>query len=185
MAKSKFKDNAATFTLFALVLLGFLAVFLAFGLEGLRSIFIVFDIILFLALIYAMHQAVPYRPDLIPRPKKKQRVVTLAQTKIGKQWQEITAKLKEGSPDNLRESVLTADQLVDNILKQIGYQGEHMADRLEKIGEGGFMSSDRLWRAHRIRNEVLHSPDFELPRTLAERTIEDYAAFLREIKVLG
>jgi len=66
----------------------------------------------------------------------------------------------------------------------MGLAGEHMADRLGQIKEAEVRTLDRLWRAHRVRNDLVHSPGFSLSLFDAKRVIDDYEAFLKEVKVL-
>ena len=99
-------------------------------------------------------------------------------------WQDITKKFNVGSPDSIRVAIIEADGLADSALKQMGLRGEHMADRLENISDQELKSLDRLWRAHKLRNDLVHSPGFEVSSGEAERAMGDYQAFLSEIGIL-
>jgi hypothetical protein len=111
-------------------------------------------------------------------------VLTVRTSQFKEQWEEILKKLAGGSRDSLKVAIVEADKLVDTVLKDAGLEGEHMADRLDKLKPEELVSFNRLWRAHRVRNEVVHSPDFEVTPALAEQTIEDYEAFLKEANII-
>ncbi|MDP3975076.1 MAG: hypothetical protein Q8P88_02220, partial [Candidatus Jorgensenbacteria bacterium] len=81
-------------------------------------------------------------------------------------------------------AIIEADKLVDDALKTSGLQGEHMADRLEKLRVEDYPTLDRLWRAHRVRNELVHTPDFGINEGDAKDVLRVYEKFLKELGAL-
>jgi len=49
---------------------------------------------------------------------------------------------------------------------------------------GHYSTLDKLWEAHRVRNNLVHTPDFNIPQAKAEEVVGDYEAFLKEVKAL-
>lgn len=155
--------------------------------DTVRPIFIVVDALLLFTLIFAINRGLANRPVLVNKPvkeKRGKRKVQMRKQFIAEQWAAISSKFSEGTPEAYKIAIIDADRLADWILRAAGVKGEHMADRLEKISASKLSTLDQLWRAHRVRNEVVHSPDFDLPARLAEQTLRDYEAFLREVKAL-
>lgn len=149
----------------------------------LKWTFIILDSALLIILIISLKNGLKFRPD--PGVKTDSRgTTTLSRAVLRERWSEVKRKFEEDTPDALKLAIIEADKLMDHILKESGFEGEHMADRLEKLAPHGLLSFDRLWRAHRLRNEIVHSPGFELHRNLAERTMRDYEAFLKEVNIL-
>jgi hypothetical protein len=156
----------------------------------LAPVFIVADIFMLAVLIFATVMVWPIRgrisrkdppthgaglghADGGAKPKKNPAVL--------KYWTAIINKANTGVPENLRSAVLEADALVDFYLKQAGYAGEHMADRLSQISRSGVKSLDRVWDTHRLRNEIAHTPGFVVTSKQAEKALLAVRDFLKEM----
>lgn len=156
-------------------------------LASIRPIFVALDAILIFIFIISLQKGLVNRPSLATKPAREKhgkRTVQIRKKIIAEQWSAVTSKFAEGTPESAKLAIIDADRLADWILKAAGVKGEHMADRLEKMAGGKLATLDQLWRAHRVRNEIVHSPDFDLPMALAERTLKDYETFLHEVKAL-
>jgi len=150
-----------------------------------RIVFIVLDIILLVAFFFVFIQAWKFRPELAPYKVRQKKAFTVRDAVFKERWDFIMKKVAgAGSVDALKLGIIEADKLADDALKKLGLHGEHMADRLEHLSIEQVRTLDRLWRAHRLRNDLVHTPDFNLTPEIAARTLEDYRAFLKEIGVL-
>jgi hypothetical protein len=153
--------------------------------QVIRWIFVVFDIALAVGIGYAFWQVLPYRPQyLLHPPKPKKRTLTLKSAVIRERWVATTKRFSTGTTEAMRMAIIEADSVADEVLKELGLAGEHMADRLEKLSEEEVQSLAGLWRSHRIRNNIVHSPDFEIAPDEAKRAIDGYEAFLKEVGVI-
>jgi hypothetical protein len=157
--------------------------FLQSFVAGVKPVFILYDIIFFFGFLYALLNVWKYRPHM-GMGHTAHEAPTLSRQVAKDQWQGIRKKFNSGIPDLMKAAIMDADKFVDNILKSAGYKGEHMAERLEKILRDDIESIDQLWEAHRYRNEIVHSPDFDFIEGDAEKVMQDYESFLREIHIL-
>lgn len=156
-----------------------------------KVIFIIVDVILLVLTIYALKEGWKFRPHLWSHAAHSHATtaphaaVDARQKMVKDRWAVLSKKFEDTiSNDSRKVAIIEADKLVDNLLKDSGFEGKSMADRLEQLSPEKVTTLNRLWRAHRLRNEIVHSPDFEVSPSLAERTMEDYEAFLREVKLL-
>jgi hypothetical protein len=62
--------------------------------------------------------------------------------------------------------------------------GEHLADRLSNLDQDDIKSMNRVWRAHRLRNDLVHTPGFAVSPSDAQQAMDDYEAFLKEMEVI-
>lgn len=150
-----------------------------------RFVFIVLDILLVVLFIVLFAKSLKFRPKFYFNPealaKKKKRIkerIWVAH------WNHVLEKARKNPPQSLFLGIIEADGLVDNVLKKIGIPGEHMADRLERLAGRDLKSIDRLWRAHKVRNDLAHTPGFTLDPHDAEQILGDYEAFLKEIEAI-
>lgn len=146
----------------------------------LEKVFIILDVTIATLLVFAIVKGLHFRPDLNPRKKVRGMRLTLSGPLFEKRLAEMRRKISSGSPELQRIAILDAENLVDEALHQLGVEGERMIDRIRELFRLGFLTADRLERAHRIRNELVYSPDYELTPDIAERTFNDYESFLRE-----
>ena len=152
-------------------------------LAGVKPVFIFFNILFFFGFAYSLSQGWKYRPHLSLR-RGAQKAPTIKRAVAEEEWRDIRRKFAVGTTASVKLAIMEADKFVDTILKSAGYAGDHMADRLEKIIPDDIASVNRLWEAHRFRNELVHSPDFEFAQPDAEKAMQDYEAFLQEIHII-
>ena len=144
------------------------------------------DSIVIIWLAWLIPKALKFRPHIRPHKanhKARGPVTTLRDVETVRRWNDIVRRLAVATPDALKIAVIDADKLVDDALKRLGVAGEHMADRLEKLPREDFKTLDRVWDAHRVRNNLVHTPGFQLSADNTKRTLGNYEAFLRELKV--
>ena len=70
----------------------------------------------------------------------------------------IENQLKRDNPSSYHLSVLNADKLVDQALKESGVNGETMGDRL-KNSISLISDQNGIWTAHKLRNRIAHDTD--------------------------
>lgn len=141
------------------------------------------DVAIFAGFCYSFYKAWQLRPQVgIGRKVKK--TFTLRDAIFKERWEGLIKRFDPHSTESLKLTVIEADKLTDDALKQIGLQGEHMADRLDQLSDDELMSLQGLWRAHRLRNSIVHTPGFEVRPESAKRALDAYQAFLSEIGIL-
>ncbi len=99
-------------------------------------------------------------------------------------WQSVLDKLENGNEANYKLAVIEADKIFDDILKRIGYQGGDMGERLKQITTAQIANIDEVWQAHKMRNRLVHEPDFQLREHEARRIIEIYQRALNDLEAV-
>ncbi|MDP3988052.1 MAG: hypothetical protein Q8P80_02815 [Candidatus Levybacteria bacterium] len=100
---------------------------------------------------------------------------------LNKSWQKVLLRLHKGDEANLRMALIEADNLFDDLLKQIGLPGESMADRLKNIDSSQIPNIDEIWRAHKLRNNIVHNHDYPVSKSEIEFGIHAYETALKEL----
>lgn len=105
------------------------------------------------------------------------------QRKIKEEWERVEQLIQLGKPSTFKEAVIVADNLMDYALVRISY-GETMGERLKNAREA-FPSPiyQDLWRAHRVRNALVHDPDYDLTQLVARDALEGIKAALQALRV--
>ncbi len=163
-------------------------VFLWHGLEGSALYFLVtmflkiFGIVVILDVLFLF-----YLHDVQSTLQKHRfgaRRPLISPARFLKRWEAIMARTESGNPSYYKAAILEADALADEMLGEIGYKGGDVGDRLGRILPDQLLSSERLQEAHKIRNRIIHEPDFVLPKEEAEKFLAFYESFFKELELL-
>ncbi len=154
-----------------------------------RVVFIALDVIFIVGFIWVLRKALEFRPDLISSFRKKEgesepETTVFNFESYGKHWGEIWKKAFSAPPQSLTLAIVAADNLVGDALRDLGLEGEHIADRLEKLNPREVKTLNSLWRAHRVRNDLVHTTGFEIKESEATEILNIYESFLKELGAL-
>ena len=101
---------------------------------------------------------------------------------LNKSWQKILTRLSKSDEANLRLALIEADNLFDELLKQMRLPGESMADRLRYIDSSQISNIDEIWRAHKLRNVIVHNHEYQITRNEMEFSVKAYEKALKELE---
>lgn len=97
-------------------------------------------------------------------------------------WRHIEALMEGTSASEWREAIVEADIMLDDLLKQKGYVGEGVSERLKSADPASFETLQDAWEAHKVRNQIAHEGSaFELSEALARRTVARFENVFREL----
>lgn len=102
--------------------------------------------------------------------------------KVVKAWAKITARLETGLESEYKLAVIEADSMLNDILKRMGFGGETLGERLEKLTTAILPNLEQIWKAHKIRNNIVHDPDYRLTLDEARRVLGIYEQALRDLE---
>ena len=103
---------------------------------------------------------------------------------LNKSWQKILSRLNKNDEANLRLALIEADNLFDDLLKQIKLPGESMADRLKYLDSSQVPNIDEIWQAHKLRNIVVHNPEYPITKNEIESGVRAYEKALKELEFM-
>ena len=152
----------------------------------LRIIFVILDVILIWAFIYVFFQALKCRPKFLPLHYVRRGIEKelIDKKEFKNRWEKILERVYSGRPEARLVAIIEADKMADDLLKNMGFIGEHMADRLMQISKEELKTLDKLWEAHKIRNDLVHTPGFEISESHAKDVLRNYRDFFEEVKVI-
>lgn len=104
--------------------------------------------------------------------------------KVEKQWKKIIKRLESGKEAEYKLAVIEADSMMDSILKKMGYSGKNLEDRLKQLTEASIHNLSELSDAHKIRDNIVHDPDYRLSLENAEKTLAIYEEAFKNIQAL-
>jgi hypothetical protein len=95
-------------------------------------------------------------------------------------WNHILEEANSDSPQNQRLAILEADIMLSELLDELGYKGETLADKMRQVPKANFNTIDLAWEAHRARNRVAHEAGFQMAPHEVRRIIGLYDKIFRE-----
>jgi hypothetical protein len=105
-------------------------------------------------------------------------------TKKGeKQWQNLMKKMELTSEAEWKLAVIEAESMLDETFQRINILGESFGERLKQIKTEQLKNLEDVWEAHKIRNNIVHDPDYRLTLGQAKKVLETYEKALRELGV--
>ncbi|HEY4484662.1 MAG TPA: hypothetical protein VI978_02990 [Candidatus Paceibacterota bacterium] len=108
----------------------------------------------------------------------------VGESKHDAKWKEVLEHLQSLRDAEWKFAVVEADNIIEDILTQAGYPGETLGEKLKQINKTQLASIDSLWSAHKLRNLIVHDPDYQIRYNDAREAIHDYEKALRELGVL-
>ena len=94
-------------------------------------------------------------------------------------WQRIRQLQSQGET-GWQLSIMDADKLLDQALRQSGYRGETMGERL-KSAQTAFRNTDAIWKAHKLRNRLAHEQDVRLNSMFVSQALTSFEAGLKDL----
>jgi hypothetical protein len=82
--------------------------------------------------------------------------------------------------------LIRADKLADEALKRLGYEGNTMLERIQSLARTNpnLKTLEKFWRAHRLRNKLVHETGFTTTKNEARTALKGYGEFFKELGVL-
>lgn len=98
-----------------------------------------------------------------------------------RRWSNVQSLINSHSVNDWRQAIIEADIILDEMLDKMGYHGDGVGDKLKQVEPSDFITLDRAWEAHKIRNRIAHKgTSHALSRDEAERAIKLYEQVFEE-----
>lgn len=102
--------------------------------------------------------------------------------KMLKVWNKIKARLDTGLESEYKLAVMEGDSVLDDILRKMGYKGESLGERLEKLTPATLPNLEDIKEGHKMRTNILHNPDQGLSLDEAKKTLFAYEKALESLQ---
>ena len=93
-------------------------------------------------------------------------------------WAKIEQVQKMGEA-GWQVAIIQADKLLDQALKERGFTGETMGERLKSSHAG-----DKVWAAHKVRNRIAHEADVRLNAVMVGQALRGFKQGLKNVGAL-
>lgn len=93
---------------------------------------------------------------------------------------EIENGLERKKPPTYYVTIMNADKLVDQALKEKGIKGETMGERLRNAAML-FKDKNSIWAAHKLRNRIAHETDVTIGYNDARYALSGFKKALKDL----
>jgi hypothetical protein len=95
---------------------------------------------------------------------------------------EVGKKIASDIPSNWKIGVIEADKILDRTLEQKGYSGDSLGEKLKQMVPADIPGLyEEVWEAHKIRNQIVHEPDFEITQSEARKILGIYEKAVKRL----
>ncbi len=103
--------------------------------------------------------------------------------KVAKKWKLISNRLKSASESDWKIAIIEAESFLDEIFEKIGLEGENFGQKLKQINVSEFsdIMIEDIWQAHKVRNNIVHDPNYKLNFEQAKKTLMIYEKTLNDL----
>jgi hypothetical protein len=95
-------------------------------------------------------------------------------------WLAIEQQLKRDEVSSYHLTVLNADKLLDQALKERAIKGETMGERMKTLKDT-WSNANAVWSAHKLRNQIAHESEVQVSYDDARRALGGFKQALKDI----
>lgn len=104
--------------------------------------------------------------------------------KIGKGWEGIEVRLETQMESEWKLALIEADKMLDDTLNRMGFGGQSLGERLERLTIATLPNLEEIKIAHKVRNNIIHDPTYKLILEEAKKIILIYKKALTDLEAL-
>jgi len=110
---------------------------------------------------------------------------TALENEMEKKWAKVLSYLESNNMSDWKMAIFEADIMLEDMVDKMGYKGEGLGEKLEKIEKSDFDNLDNAWEVHKIRNAVAHEgSEFLLTKEETHRIIGLYEKIFKEFRYI-
>lgn len=114
----------------------------------------------------------------------KWNLADLSKAKVQKTWNGILQDAATGESVKMKKAINEADKLLEGILREWGFAGKTMDERLSKVDESKIGNLKEVWQAHNLSERIKKDMSFVITQNEAWNIIHIYERALRDHRLI-
>jgi hypothetical protein len=82
--------------------------------------------------------------------------------KFQKRWNAVETQVESDNPDNWSAAVLECSQMLNEVLKAIGYEGDNLGERLNNLPAKQVSDIEKLKVVNEVKNKIVLDQSFKI-----------------------
>lgn len=144
-----------------------------------RLVFIIISSILFGAIIFLLFNTSWVKHRFLENAKEILTYKPFQKNKTAKRWNSATEKIESG---DYKMGIIEADNMLEDILEDMGAKGDSVREKLDNVES--LKNIDELKEARKIRNNIVHDPDYRISPEEAKKAFEEYRTAFQDLDIL-
>jgi hypothetical protein len=100
---------------------------------------------------------------------------------LAERWRKVIEHADSPNENDWKQAIIEADVMLDQLVTNLGYQGESLGEKLKRTTTGDFKTRNQAWEAHLVRNRIAHDGSaFQMNQLEAKRVIGLYRQVFEE-----
>lgn len=99
-------------------------------------------------------------------------------------WERSVQRLQSEDPNKWKAAILELSSMLNEVLGIIGYEGNLLGEKLEKIQPHQLENLTEVIEANKVKNLIVQDGDYELTKEEANRLAEVFAKSLRLLEAI-
>ncbi len=104
--------------------------------------------------------------------------------KIDDDWKEILRQAKSDDESERKLAVIEADDLVNNVLAQLGYGEGSLLEQLDGLNEEIIPNIEEVKKAHRERRDMTYDPTKKVSKEKAAELVSVYEEIFKDLQLI-
>jgi hypothetical protein len=100
---------------------------------------------------------------------------------MSKRWSKIRKRTESGTESDYKLAIIDADDLLEEVLDNRGYEGKDFQEVVEKAGRLLSTILSDVLRAHEVRNSIVYDPDYKLSPDQAKKLLDIYESAVNNV----
>lgn len=153
-------------------------------LSSLKNVLAVLGVLFFVGLVMVVRRKGEVNAKLFAQYESIKIEETEAK-EMATQWAVVLNHINSLNPAEWKLGILEADNMLGEILEDLGYRGESIGEKLKAVDPSDMQTYSDAWEAHKVRNQVAHEGStMDFSAKIARDTINRYEKVFKELGYL-
>ena len=148
----------------------------------LKAVFILASIALVVAIIYCSMRCSYLKFMLFIDASEILTYRPFGLKRIEKDWNKIKARLDTGLESEYKLAIIEADNMMDSVLKRMGYGGENLGERLGSLTSATLPNIEEIKEVHQIRNNIVRDPNYTVTLDDVRKIMDAYEKGFQDLQ---
>jgi uncharacterized protein YutE (UPF0331/DUF86 family) len=95
-----------------------------------------------------------------------------------KRWNKLMEKMDSNEQSKYKLAIIEADSMIDKLVNATGLPGNDLIEKLNTLKPAQMEEAEKLKEYHKIRNQIIHDPSFEVSKETAMEILKFYEKFM-------
>jgi len=100
---------------------------------------------------------------------------------LSRRWVKVQEHIASANPNDWKQAIIDADIMLEDVLTKMGYQGDGVGEKLQRVEQGDMKHLQDAWEAHKVRNRIAHDgSSYDLNQVDAQQVVNLYKKVFEE-----